>query len=86
MATSVAILGTALPMNEPLRLIQLPGRVGFQALAIGLHWKTLTQMMAMTQLTAIPPRTMAAIRMFRIGKMRTYMSRMETLMMPTVVQ
>ncbi|BDD57600.1 hypothetical protein MAP00_002951 [Monascus purpureus] len=36
-AMSVKILGTALPINEPFRLIQVPGRFGCQAFAIGLH-------------------------------------------------
>lgn len=86
MAISVRIFGTAFPINEPLRLMQVPGRLKFQALAIGLHWNTLTQIIAMTHPMTMLPRIIAAIRKLLVGNMRAYMSRMEILTIPIVVQ
>lgn len=86
MAISVRIFGTAFPINEPLRLMQVPGRVGFHAFAIGVHWNTLTQMIAMTHPTTMLPRITAAIRNPLVGKIRAYMSKIEILTIPTVVQ
>ncbi|KKA18362.1 hypothetical protein T310_7688, partial [Rasamsonia emersonii CBS 393.64] len=86
MAISVRMLGMAFPMKEPFRLMQVPGMVGFHVFSMGVHWKTLTKMMAMTHDTTMEPRMYAAMRNSRVGKMREYMSRMEILMIPTVVQ
>ena len=85
-AISVRIFGTPFPINEPLRLMQVPDRLKFQAFAIGVHWNTLTQIIAMTHPMTMLPRIMAAIRNSLVGKMRLYMSKIEIFMIPTVVQ
>jgi hypothetical protein len=79
MRISVTMLGTAFPMNEALRLIQVPGMRVSQARAIGVHWKMLTRTIAMPQAMGTLPRTMEAIRISLVGKMRQYMSRIDTL-------
>lgn len=84
-ATSVAILGIALPTNDFFRSIQNPSRVGFHIFSIGMHWKTLTMMMDMHQAMDMPPRMYAPILISRTGKMRTYISRSDILVMQTHV-
>lgn len=66
--------------------MQVPASAGFQAFEIGVHWNTLTQMIAMTHPTTTLPRIIAAMRKPLVGKIRAYISKMEILMMPTVVQ
>jgi hypothetical protein len=79
------MLGIALPINDPLRLMQLPGIVGFHALAIGVHWKMLTAMMEMHQQTDKAPRIQQPIRILRTGKMRQYMRSKDTFVRATVM-
>ena len=84
---SVKILGTALPMNEALRLMHVPATAGTnQAFSIGLHWKMLTQLMAMTQPIVTDPKMYAPIRKSLVGNMRKYIRRSESLTSPTPVQ
>lgn len=78
-AKSVKILGTAFPMKEPFRLIQWPGKAGFQVFRIGVHWKIETMMMEMHHAIEIAPRITAPTRIVRTGKMRQYINRMEIL-------
>lgn len=85
MRMSVTILGTAFPMNEALRLIQVPGMRVSQARAIGVHWKMHTRIIAMPHARDIPPRIMEAMRISLVGKMRQYISRIETLVTAIVV-
>lgn len=85
MRISVVKLGTAFPMNEDLRLRQVPGMRVSQARAIGVHWKTLTRIMATHHEIDMPPRIMEAMRISLVGKMRQYMSKIETLVTATVV-
>lgn len=66
--------------------MQVPGRVGFQAFEIGEHWNTLTKMIAMTHPTTMLPRVIAATRKPLVGNIRAYISKMEILTIPTVVQ
>ena len=85
MRISVIMLGTAFPMNEALRLIQVPGIRVSQARAMGVHWKTLTRIIAIPHAIDTPPRIMEAMRISLVGKMRQYMSRIETLVIAIVV-
>ena len=79
------MFGTALPMNDPLRLMQWPGIVGFHALAIGVHWKTQTMMIEMHQQADKVPRIQQPIRILGTGKMRQYMRSNDTFVRATVV-
>jgi hypothetical protein len=79
------MLGIALPINDPLRLMQFPGIVGFHALAIGVHWKMLTAMMEMHQQTDKAPSIQQPIRILRTGKMRQYIRSKDTFVRATVV-
>lgn len=85
MRISVIMLGTAFPINEALRLIQVPGIRVSQARAIGAHWKTLTKIIAMPHAIDIPPKMMEEMRISLVGKMRQYMRRIETLVIAIVV-
>lgn len=82
---SVTMFGTALPIKEPFRLMQVPGIVGFHALATGVHWKTLTKMIEIAQEIDTTPRMMDAIRNPLVGKMRAYISRIEIFVSATAV-
>lgn len=84
---SVKMLGKAFPMNEALRLMQVPGIAGpNQAFSIGLHWKMLTQLMAMTQPIVTNPKMYAPIRKFLVGKTCMYIMSIESLISPMPVQ
>ena len=72
-------------MNDPLRLMQWPGMLGFHALAIGVHWKMQTTMMEMHQQIDRVPRIQQPIRILLIGKMRQYMRSKDTFVRATVV-
>ena len=85
MAMSVRMFGTAFPMNDPFKLMQWPGTVGSHAFLTGIHWKTLTQMMAMDQDIAMLPKMYAAMRNWRVGKILAYIKRMAILMTLRVV-
>jgi hypothetical protein len=86
-AMSVKMLGTALPINEALRLMQVPSIAEpNQAFLIGLHWKMLTQLIAMTQPIVTNPKMYAPIRKFFVGKIRMYIRSSESFTSPTPVQ
>jgi hypothetical protein len=86
MAMSVTIFGTAFAMNEALASIHAPGIDVSHALSIGAHCITLIQAITMIHAAVITPKTIAATRNSRVGKMRVYMSSTESLIMPIVVQ
>jgi hypothetical protein len=85
MRISVIMLGTAFPINEALRSMQVPGILLSHARAIGVHWKMLTRIMAIAQAIETPPKTEEAIRISLVGKIRVYISRMEVLVTAMVV-
>lgn len=82
---SVTILGTALPMNEPRRSIQWPGREGSHALATGTHWKMQTQQMAIHHITVMVKTIVDTILKLRVKKSRQYILRMLPLTIMMVV-
>ena len=74
------MLGTAFLMNEALRLVQVPVMRVSHARAIGVHWEMSTRIIAMPHVVDIPTRTMEAMRISLVGKMRQYLRRIDTLM------
>lgn len=84
---SVEMLGTALPINEALSSMQVPLIVEpNHAFLIGLHWKMVTQLMAMTQPIVTNPKMYAPVGKFFVGKMCIYISSSDSLTNPTPVQ
>lgn len=84
-ATSVAILGIALPIKEAFRLMHVPSIHGSHARLMGSHWKMLT-----AQIDIHQPITTAAMmaeicRKRREGKMRRYICRSASLTSITAV-
>lgn len=75
MAVSVKILGIALLMIAPSKLMQLPGRKLSQAFAIGEQRNMLTSTIETPQERESPPRMYAVMRTLRSGKMRVYIMR-----------
>lgn len=64
-AISVAIFGTALPINDPLRLIQCPGMDLSHVRATGVHWKTQAKMMENAHEMVTKSRIYAPMRVAR---------------------
>ena len=81
---SVKILGTALPMNEALRLMHVPATAG--RTRTKTKTRMTTQLMAMTQPIVTDPKMYAPIRKSLVGNMRKYIRRSESLTSPTPVQ
>lgn len=84
-AISVTIFGIALPMNEALRLMQVPSIQGIQAFLIGWHWNMHTAQIAIHQPITTAAMRAEANRKFRDGKMRRYIDRRASLMSITAV-
>lgn len=86
MAIPVIMFGTLFAINKSLASIHAPGIEVFHALSIGAHCITFTQVTTTIHATVITPKTMAATRESRLGKMRVYMDSTDSLIMPTVAQ
>lgn len=86
MAISVTIFGTLFAINRSLASIHAPGIDVSHALSIGAHCITLMQVITVIHETVIAPKTMAATRNSRLGKMRVYMDSTDSLITPTVAQ
>ena len=65
--------------------MQVPGVVGSHARLTGVHWKTLTKMMAMAQEIETTPSMIDAIRNPLVGNMRAYISKMDILVIASAV-
>lgn len=74
-------------MKDALRLIQVPATAGpSHAFSIGVHWKMDTPFIAMTQPMVMKARMAAPSLKLRVGKMRMYIRRRESLTRPMAVQ
>lgn len=85
-AISITIFGTELAINAFLTFKHVPSAVTFQLFSIGVHSNICNKTIDRAQAIDIPPRMPAQIRSFRESKIRTYMSRTDIFVMPTVAQ